>query len=59
MIRNLIATSQVKLEEQSNIFFPPTPDEVYQNLKGPLSALRQFLATESPLKMIKNTFYFT
>ena len=27
--------------------------------KGALSGLRQFLATESPLKMIKNAFYFT
>ena len=27
--------------------------------KGALSGLRQFLITESPLKMIKNTFYFT
>ena len=26
--------------------------------KGPLSGLRQFLTTESPLKMIKNAFYF-
>ena len=28
-------------------------------IKGVLSGLRQFLATENPLKMIKNTFYFT
>ena len=28
-------------------------------LKGPLSGLRQFLASESPLKLIKNAFYFT
>ena len=28
-------------------------------LKGALSGLRQFLATESPLKMTKNAFYFT
>ena len=28
-------------------------------LKGTLSGLRQFLATESPLKMKKNAFYFT
>ena len=27
--------------------------------KGTLSGLRQFLATESPLKMMKNAFYFT
>ena len=29
------------------------------DVKGALSVLRQFLANESPLKMIKNTFYFT
>ena len=27
--------------------------------KGGLSGLRQFLAAESPLKMMKNAFYFT
>ena len=27
--------------------------------KVALSGLRQFLATESPLKMMKNDFYFT
>ena len=29
-----------------------------QSFKGALSSLRQFLATENPLKM-KNAFYFT
>ena len=29
------------------------------NLKGALSGLRQFLAIESPLKMMKNAFYST
>ena len=33
--------------------------EVIKNLKAVLSGLRQFLATESRLKMKKNTFYFT
>ena len=28
-------------------------------LKGALSSLGQFLAIESPLKMMKNAFYFT
>ena len=28
-------------------------------IKGTLSRLRQFLTTESPLKMMKNAFYFT
>ena len=32
--------------------------ENYEKLKGALSGLRQFLATESPLKMMKNVFYF-
>ena len=27
--------------------------------KGAISGLRQFLATERPLKMMKNAFYFT
>ena len=30
-----------------------------KKLKGALSGLRQFLATESLLKMMKNAFYFT
>ena len=29
------------------------------NVKGALSGLRQFLADESPLKIMKNAFYFT
>ena len=29
------------------------------SFKGALSDMRQFLATESPLKMMKNVFYFT
>ena len=28
-------------------------------VKGTFSGLRQFLAAESPLKMMKNAFYFT
>ena len=28
-------------------------------IKSALAGLRQFLATESPIKMMKNTFYFT
>ena len=31
----------------------------FLSLKGALSGLRQFLITESPLKMMKNAFYFT
>ena len=29
------------------------------SVKGALSVLRQFLATDSPLKKMKNGFYFT
>ena len=29
------------------------------HIKGTLSGLRKFLAIESPLKMMKNAFYFT
>ena len=36
-----------------NNFFP------YLLAKGALLGPRQFLATESPLKMMKNVFYFT
>ena len=32
--------------------------EMHGIIKGPFSGLRQFLATESPVKMMKNTFYF-
>ena len=31
----------------------------WEIIKGALSGLRQFLATESSLKMMKNNFYFT
>ena len=31
----------------------------YVILEGTISGMRQFLAIESPLKMTKNTFYFT
>ena len=31
----------------------------FGNIKGALSGLRQFLETESPLKMMKNAFYLT
>ena len=32
---------------------------LHSSIKGAPSRLRQFLATESPLKMMKNAFYFT
>ena len=33
--------------------------EINEPVKGALSGLRQFLATEGRLKITKNTFYFT
>ena len=33
--------------------------KILRNLKCALSGLRQFLAAESPFKMMKNAFYFT
>ena len=32
---------------------------VAENIKDALSGQREFSATESPLKMMKNAFYFT
>ena len=32
---------------------------ILRNFKGALSGLRQFLATERPLNMMKDGFYFT
>ena len=32
--------------------------DCFQRFKGPLSGLKQFLTTESPLKMMKNAFDF-
>ena len=32
---------------------------IFNGFKGALSGLTQFLATETPLKMMKNVLYFT
>ena len=32
-------------------------EETFEFFKSPLSCLRQFLATESPLKLVKNPLY--
>ena len=34
-------------------------DLCHERVKGALSSLRHFLATERPVKMMKNAFYFT
>ena len=48
--------------EQCSSFILSWSDIVFKYLqryfKGALSGLRQFLATESPLKTMKNVFYF-
>ena len=52
------------------IFLSPQPQFIFDSpgpnlyiatpaLKGAVSGLRQFLATGSPLKKMKNAFYFT
>ena len=39
--------------------FPEELNWVGEKIKGALYGLRQFLATEGPLKMMKNVFHFT
>ena len=34
------------------------PEQIQTRFQGALSGLRQILASESPLKMMKNAFYF-
>ena len=41
------------------IEYPLSISNVFTSVKGALSVLRQFLATESPLQMMKNALYFT
>ena len=43
----------------STIEYPLSTSNVFTSVKGALSVLRQFLATESPLQMMKNVLYFT
>ena len=47
---NLFWKLQLALQQQKPLF--------RLDFKGLLSGLRQFLTTESPLKMMKNAFYF-
>ena len=43
-----------------SLLYNPISLELYfRPIKGALSGLRQFLATKSPLQMMKNAFYFT
>ena len=47
------------LECFQKIYSIKTTQKVKFSIKGALSGLRQFLAAESPLKMMKNAFYIT
>ena len=42
-----------------NVLGEDTTQNCTYKIKGALSGLRQFLAIENPLKMMKNTFCFT
>ena len=46
-------------KEQDSTIFLKFLNNKHPNIKGTISGLRQFLATESPLKTMKNAFYFT
>ena len=55
-----IAKKEKEFKKKKKFFVPfAFLSSLPSSIKGPLSGLRQFLATESPLKMMKNAFYFT
>ena len=47
------------LTKKKKIVFDPCFLSKLQLFKGPLSGLKQFLANESPLEMMKNAFYLS
>ena len=51
----------IDLPRHSKVRRPPIFKKAnnFAHIKGALSDLKQFLATESPVKMMKNAFYFT
>ena len=52
--------SSMRFDGRKDIQPVKSPQSVlHAELKGALLCLRQFLTTESPLKMMKNVFYFT
>ena len=58
--RPKVKVMTVDLIETSQSFHPLiTAHKMKFSIKGALSGLRQFLATKSPLKMMKNAFCFT
>ena len=46
------------MAKKAKLFYMNTGSFII-HIKGALSGLRQFLAAESPLKMMTNAFYFT
>ena len=54
----LTTASSPSNKNKLNIFFSKTHFLLWEHLKAH-SRLRQFLATERPLKIMKNAFYFT
>ena len=57
-LQELWSSLRNNIDDREQIIPKIKPDSVI-TVKGMLSGLRHFLATESPLKMIKNAFYFT
>ena len=57
-LQELWSSLRNNIDDREQIIPKIKPDSVI-TVKGTLSGLRHFLATESPLKMMKNAFYFT
>ena len=54
-----LSFSNIKLVTHFHWYWQKYIYLIFTLVKGALSGLRKFLAFESPLKMIKNAFYFT
>ena len=59
IILNWVNTQFFPASIVKNTYFEEHLRTAASVFKGALSDLRQFLATESPLKVMKNAFYFT
>ena len=55
----VLKNSYFELNSTGNPLMPGFHKKKSHILKGATLGLRQFLATERPLKMMKNDFYFT
>ena len=59
-LSNCMQIQKSALEKQKlRISYHIALGDYRKTIKGALSGLRQFFATESPLKMMKNDFYFS